>query len=123
MKKPCAADRTVNLFEAPRELTVADAEVLQEEPKGDRLPVEEDVDRMRLNAFTGQEWSTKHFGTYDGPGNEYRVSKRGDYYYLESILKKEGTKAAYGYTGLMVHKKDIVPMTKVLVEAAKESLK
>jgi hypothetical protein len=114
-KKPNAADRTLGLFGQPPAVEEREIEVLEPEVKGERVPVEEDVNRMRESAFKGQEWTSKYFGSYDAPGNEYRVSKKGDYYYLETILKEVGKPTAYGYTGVMVHDRDLMELTKVLV--------
>lgn len=119
-KKPSAADRTLGMFGQPPAVEEREVEVLDEEAKeGERIPMEEDVDRMREKAFQGQEWTTKYFGKYEGPGNEYRVSKRGEYYYVEAILKEIGKPTAYGYTGIMVHERDIMELTKVMVAAVR----
>lgn len=119
-KKPTAADRTMGLFGQPPAVEEREIEVLAPEVKdGERKSVEEDADRMRDVAFKGQEWTSKYFGSYDAPGNEYRVTHRGEYYYLETILKEVGKPTAYGYTGIMVHDRDLMELTKVLVAAVR----
>lgn len=94
-------------------------EVVEEAKEEGRVTVEEDADRMREKAFAGQEWASKYFGSTEAPGNEYRMSLHGDHYYLETILKETGKPLAYGYTGLMVHKRDLLEMTKVCVAAVR----
>lgn len=119
-KKPSAADRTLGMFGQPPAAEEREIEVLDEVAKdGARVPVEEDADHHREVAFRGQEWTSKYFGSYDAPGNEYRVSQRGEYYYVETILKEVGKPTAYGYTGIMVHERDIMELTKVMVAAVR----
>jgi hypothetical protein len=122
-KKPTAADRTMGLFGQPPVVdeakALAEAEVLAPEEKGERVPVEQDADRMRDAAFKGQEWTSKYFGSFEAPGNEYRLTQRGPYYYLETILKEVGKPTAYGYTGVMVHERDLMELTKVMVAAVR----
>ncbi len=116
MKKPSPADRTLGLFGNPPRADDREIEVLEPEQKdGERVTIEEDADRMRDVAFKGQEWTTKYFGSPEAPGNEYRLSLRGRHYYLETLLKEPGKPTAYGYTGLMVHERDLEAMAKVLV--------
>lgn len=119
-KKPTAADRTMGLFGQPPAVEEREIEVLAPEVKdGERKSVEEDADRMRDTAFKGQEWTSKYFGSYEAPGNEYRVTHRGDFYYLETIMKEVGKPTAYGYTGVMVHDRDLLELVKVLVAAVR----
>jgi hypothetical protein len=119
-KKPSAADRTISIFAAPAEPTI---EVLEEEEKGERVPLEEDTNRLRNNAFLAQEWTTKAFGEPDAEGNEYRVSHKGSHYYLETLHKLPGGKTAHGYSGLMVHERDLYAVVTVLVQAVREKQK
>ena len=95
-------------------------EVEEETERGERVPLEEDVDRMREKAFLGQEWTSKYFGTPDAEVSEYRVSLRDGYYYLETLRKMPDAKTAYGYTGVMVHERDLYAMVKVLVQAVRD---
>lgn len=119
-KKPAVADRTLGMFGNPPPIEEREIEVLEAEVKdGERVPVEQDADRMRDVAFKGQEWTSKYFGSPDAPANEYRMSLRGVYYYLETILKEPGKQAAYGYTGIMVHERDLFPMATVIVAAVR----
>ena len=118
--KPSAAERTLGLFGQPTVIQEREIEVIEEEAKeGERVDVEQDVDRMRESAFRGQEWTSKYFGSYDAPGNEYRVSHKGEYYYVETIMKEVGKPTAYGYTGVMVHDRDLESLTLVLVAACR----
>jgi hypothetical protein len=119
VKKPSAADRTVDMFAQVGPMDTREAEAIQDDEKTDRVSMEEDADRMRLKAFQGQEWASKCFAQIDAPGNEYRMSRHGDHYYLETILKELGKPLAYGYTGVMVHKRDLLEMTKVCVAAVR----
>lgn len=116
-KKPSAADRTIDMFASPA--VERPIEVVEEAKEDGRVTVEEDADRMREKAFAGQEWASKYFGDREAPGNEYRMSRHGDHYYLETILKELGKPLAYGYTGVMVHKRDLMEMTKVCVAAVR----
>ena len=81
--------------------------------------MEEDADRNRLKAFEVQEWTTHHFGEPQAEGNEYRLSHRGMHYYLECLSKMPGAKGCHAYTGLMIHDKDLMTVTRVLVLAAR----
>lgn len=116
-KKSPAADRTVNMFSGATPVEEREIEVIDNDERGERIPLEQDVDRMRDNAFKGQEWTTKFFGKPEATGNEYRCTKRGEYYYLETLSKKPGMKESYGYTGVMLHENDLLPATSVLVQA------
>ena len=78
---------------------------------------------MRWNAFQGQEWTTKYFGKPEATGNEYRVSHRGEHYYLEALHKLPNGKEAHGYSGVMVHENDLFNMVAVLVQAVREKQK
>ena len=119
-KKPTAADRTLGMFGQPTAVEEREIEILPPEEKtGERVSVEDDADRMREAAFKGQEWSSKYFGSPAALGCEYRVTLRGQHYYLESILKEVGKPTAYGYTGVMVHEGDLMELTKVLVAAVR----
>lgn len=128
-RKPTAADRTVDMF---TKATIADAaeaaEVaeatgeqhdLDEGENAGRVPIEQDVTRLREVAFQGQEWTSKYFGIPDAPGNQYRMSFRGQHYYLETLAGTPGTPNAYGYTGLMVHERDLFNMATVIVAAVR----
>ena len=119
-KKPSAADRTIPMFGGPLpDINNRPVEAIEDEEKAERVPVEEDVNNLRDKAFKGQEWCTECFGSFDAPGNEYRVSKRGPYYYVETVLKEICKPTAYGYVGLMVHERDIMALTKVMVAAVR----
>lgn len=119
-KKPSAADRTLGMFGQPPAAEEREIEVIEEKEKdGERRTVEEQADHSREKAFIGQAWATKYFGSFEAPGNEYRVSHKGQYYYVESILKEVGKPTAYGYTGVMVHDRDLMELTKVLVAAVR----
>ncbi len=118
-EKPTATDRTLGMFTKLTPIEEREIEVIQEEVSGERIPVEEGADGMREAAFRGQEWTSKYFGSYEAPGNEYRMSRKGEYYYLETILKEVGKPSAYGYTGVMVHRRDLLEFTKVCVAAVR----
>lgn len=119
--KASAADRTVDMFAAPAQLDPERApEVLQEESKGERVSMEEDANRTREQAFQVQEWSTKYFGSPDAQGNEYRLSHKRDHYYLEMLSKLPGAKSAHGYSGYMIHERDLFAIANLVVAAARE---
>ncbi len=118
--KPTAADRTINMFSKATPIEERPIEVLPDDEKlDDRVPVEQDVDRRREAAFTGQEWTTKFFGVPEAEGNQYRMSKRGEFYYLEMLHKLDGVRTAHGYTGVMVHERDLFSMATVIVAAVR----
>lgn len=125
VKKPSASDRTVEMFQpAIANMDQRAVEAPVDEEKANRVPMEQDVDRMREKAFTAQEWATKAFGIPDADGNQYRVSHRGAYYYLETLAKAHGVHgSAYGYVGLMVHERDLYAVTQVLVQAVRDKQK
>lgn len=121
-KKPSAADRTVSMFAAPIPTTLDEraVEVIEDDEKAERVPMELEVDQFRAQAFQGQEWTTRAFGNLDAPGNEYRVSHKGTFYYVETLAKQPGSASAYGYVGLMVHERDLFALTTVLVQAVRD---
>lgn len=112
-KKPSAADRTVQMFQEPV------PEFVEGEEKGERVTIEQDADRLRDVAFKGQEWAFRTFGAADSDANDYRVSFKDDHYYVEELRKEPGKKEAYGYTGIMVHKRNLLNLTATLVLAAR----
>ncbi len=119
-KKPSAADRTVNMFTGQAPIDERPVEVIEDDPhQGERVPLEQDVDRLRAQAFQGQEWTTKAFGMHEAPANEFRVSLKGAHYYVETLAKTPGTPNAYGYTGVMVHERDLYNFVTVLVQAVR----
>lgn len=120
-KRATAADRTINMFSGSTPIEEREVEVIEPEAKeGERKSLEADADRLRENAFKGQEWTTKFFGLPESMGNEYRCTLRGEYYYLETLMKGPGAKEAHGYTGVMIHKRDLMNAVSVLVQAARE---
>ncbi len=122
-KKPSAAERTVDMFAAPGNMDQRGAvEATVEEEKADRVPLEDDVDRMREKAFTAQEWATKAFGIPDADGDQYRVTLLNGHYYVET-MRKEAGKPAYGYCGVMVHERNLYALTQVLVQAVRDKQK
>ncbi len=113
-KKSSAAERTIDLF-AP---VAPEAPV--EAPMVGRVSMEEDADRNRDKAFQVQEWATSAFGSPDATGNQYRLSHRGEHYYLECLAKFPGANSSHAYTGFMVHERDLLAATTVLVRAVRE---
>lgn len=111
--KPSAADRTVDMFAAPTPV------VEEREERGERVPLEEDVNRLRDQAFTAQEWTTSMFGKPEATGNEYRMSLRGEHYYLETLHKIPGAKESHAYSGLMVHQSDLPKVVSAIAAAWK----
>ena len=97
----------------------AAGETIEEAERAERVSMEADADRMRNVAFKGQEWTTKFFGTPEAPGNEYRLTHRGEYYYLETLGKLPGGKEAHSYAGHMLHERDLFAVARVFFEAAK----
>jgi len=121
--KLSASARTVDMFPAEKPMEHREVEVLQGEEKAARVSMEEDADRLREQAFSTQAWATKAFGTPEAKGNEYRVSHRGDYYYLETLAKQPGAATAYGYVGVVLHERDLLNAVTVLVQAVREKQK
>lgn len=118
--KENAASRTVDMFAQAKSMDERPVEVVEEEKGGERVPLEQDVDANREQAFRVQEWTTAAFGRPDAAGNEFRVSFKGEHYYLEKLGKHPGGKSASSYMGLMVHELDLLNLTKVLVAAVRE---
>ncbi len=118
-KKPSAASRTVDMFAQPPPMDARPIEVVEGE-QHERVPLEDDVDNLRAEAFKVQAWSTAAFGSPEAAGNEYRVSFKDPHYYVETLAKTPGTRGAYGYVGLMVHERDLLNLTKVLVQAVRD---
>ncbi len=118
--KPSAVDRTVGMFPEPTPIDQRPIEAVDDDERGERVPMEEDVNRLRDQAFRVQEWTTKNFGIPEADGNEYRISRKGQHYYLEMLHKTPGTPTAYGYTGLMVHERDLYNMVACLVRAVRD---
>ncbi len=108
-KKPSAADRTVDMF-APKAEPVP--EVIQDDAKDGRLPTYEEADRCRERAFEVQEWTTKCFGIPEEKGNQFRMTHRGEHYYVETVSNSR-------YVGLMVHERDLLALTTVMVNAVR----
>ena len=93
------------------------------EPETPKAPsargtMKEHADSSRDTALKFQEWTSGAFGDEGSERTEFRVTCKGGMYLLESLLKK-GTKESYGYTGVFVHQRDIIEMTKVLVAACR----
>lgn len=117
-RKAPAELRTVDMFTGKTAIEEAVPEQLPEEARPDFEPMEERADGYRERAFQVQEWTDKHFGKHEGEGNQYRVSRKGDVFYLEE-LKRHGTKSFYGYAGLMLHGQNFLQATRVMAEAAR----
>ncbi len=126
-KKTSAAERTVDMFAAPKteaaEFAEAAANAEAEAAKDERLPLEQDVNALRENAFKVQEWTTTFFGLPEAEGNEYRCSKSGNHYLLERLAKAPGAKEAHGYMSYMIPESDLPSVVKVLVQAYREMKK
>ena len=120
--KPTAAERTIPMFGAQLEPKPEVAEDAQDEAKGERIPLEQDVDRMRERAFQVQSWTSAAFASVDAEGDTYRVSYSDGFYYVE-VLRKEAFKPAYGYTGVFVHENNLLGLVTVLVQAARDHQK
>lgn len=119
-RKPSAADRNVDMFaKAPVEA----AQDVPEDARGERLPIDQDVNRMREQAFQCQEWTSKYFASDLADGDEYRVSLKDHHYYVETIKRQPGKESAYGYTGIMVHERNLLNLTSVLVAAVRAKQK
>lgn len=121
-KKPSAADRTVDMFAAPKAIDSREIEVIEGDEKAERIPMELDADANRARAFQVQDWTTAAFGHVDAPGNEYRVSLRGVHYYVETLAKEPGAPCSR-YVGIMVHQRDLLALTAVLVQAVRDKQK
>lgn len=120
-KKPSAAERTVDMFSQPQldKSAVQAAEVILEAEKADRVPMEQDADRLRQGAFTGQEWTTAAFGAPEAESDQYRMSLKGNYYYLEHLSYEPGKPGARAYTGVMIHEKNLYAAATVIAAAAR----
>lgn len=123
MKKPSAAARTVDLFSGKTQSEAEDeAERIRagadlSESEKSRETLEEASNRWREAAFTGQEWTSKHFGMPDKSGREYRLSLRNGWLYLEQT--DNGGTGAYHYGGIMFPEEALPKLATVIVEAAR----
>lgn len=122
-KKPSAASRTVDMFSRENadviETAQAVANAEAEAEKAERLPLEADADRLRDQAFKVQEWTTAAFGCCDADAAQYRMTRRGDVYYLEGLGYAKGVPHASSYTGVILHKKDLFNAATVIAAAAR----
>ncbi len=119
--KSSAAERTVDMFAAPRPAQELVPEYIAPEPKeGERVPLEADADRLRDNAFKGQEWTDKYFKDPSvAECNTYRLSLKDGYYYLERLSKNRNGGGIYAYTGVILPADDLFGVTNLLVLAAR----
>jgi len=117
--KPSAASRTVGMFVEPT-ATIDDRpiEAPEDDAKEARVPMEQDVDRNRQESFKFQEWVSKHFAEKDASEDEYRISKKGEYYLVETLRSLPGT-PNYGSSGIFVHQRNLYNLTAVLVQAVR----
>lgn len=118
-KKASAADRTIDMFsgKTAAETVAAAIEQVETEERPEFEPMEARADGYRDRAFQVQEWSTSLWGKPTGE-NQYRVTRKGDTFYLEELKTRGGS--YYGYAGLMLVGKDFINAVKVLAEAARE---
>jgi hypothetical protein len=127
LSKPSAADRTVDIFTKTTAVEAATAalEDVQEDARDGFVPIEANADNNREKAFQVQEWATKAFGRPADSEEtaEYRLTLKGDHYYLEELASEPGAKTAHKYAGLMIRRQNLVNLTKVLAEAARKELK
>lgn len=110
---------TVLAPEAPVEAAPEDAPASE---KAEFQPMEDRADGYRESAFKVQEWTTANFGKPEALGNDYRVTKKGQWFYLEELKRGEkGT--VYGYAGLMIHEDNFLTAARVIAQAAREHAK
>ncbi len=119
-KKPSAAARTVDLFSGKTAVEEAVPEPIEADDRPDFEPMEERADGYRERAFKVQEWTTNVFGKHEGEGNQYRVTHKGDMFYLEELKRGPDNKSFYGYSGLMLHEKNFLNAARVIAQAARE---
>lgn len=127
MKKPTAAkpatktltaaERTVSLFGAPAPETVV-VEAVQEDAKKERVSMEEDADRNVAATFKYQQWVTEKFGQ-PAEDNQYRIVRDGDWFILQELRNKPGSKSAYGSTIITIHRTQFLKVAGVVVESAR----
>jgi hypothetical protein len=122
-KKPSAASRTVDMFAQPPPIDDRPIEVEEKAPEhaGERVPLEQDVDRMRDQAFLVQQWTTSAFGAPENQAvksEEFRITKRDGFYFVETLRSEPG-KPAYGYSGVMVREENLYSLTACLVQAVR----
>jgi hypothetical protein len=124
MKKPRAADRTVDMFTGKSKLDEVQAAATHEADvvQAERAPftgVESEVDRWRETAFRGQEMTTEAFHGGDRAKHlesakmtGYRVSMRDEWLYLEATY---GAGTAARYQGLVATYDDLWLLLAALV--------
>lgn len=128
-RKPPAADRTIDIFSGrTKEEEANEAERIQQgldivaQERGPGLTIEQAADKWRANAFVGQEWSTKNFGSPSSDSNEYRTTLKSGMLYLEKTAANPGTRGAFSYAGLMFPEEDAPKLATAIVAAAKAYL-
>lgn len=87
---------------------------------GVRESIESAADKWRANAFQGQEWTSKHFGSPDAQDNQYRATLKGGVLYLEKLSANDS--GAYAYAGVMFPEADAPKIATVMVAAARTYL-
>lgn len=108
-KKVKAEDRTISFLSgktteeerAEAERIAANADIKETEKSTETI--EQAADRWRASAFQGAEWTTKYFPNAK-KGREYRLTRKGDWFYLEKI---HGGDTAYSYAGVMFPADDV----------------
>jgi hypothetical protein len=120
-----AADTTISFIDGKTEKErQEEAERIQanldvsESHKTGSPTIEDNADRYRANAFSGQEFVTKHFGDPTATTNQYRLTTKNGMMYLEQS-RSNGATGAYGYAGVMLPRSDLPALARVVVDAAK----
>lgn len=121
MKKPSAAERTVDMFAArpslqtPHEPVEAVTDDAAESKEGSPL-IEDNLDKWRDKAFETQEWASENFGKID-EGIQFRWSRRGGHVYLEATRANGG--AIHSYNGVMFTSDEFRQLVQVTAKAWK----
>ncbi len=115
VKKPSAADRTVDLF-APKEQVLSTEDTTESVRLSETIEVA--AERWRNNAFFTQEHFSKHFNDSIPGTAKYRITEKGGNMFLEQFrLGKDGE--AYHWSGVMFASSDLNELTNVFVRAAR----
>jgi hypothetical protein len=117
VKKPSAADRTVDLFTRQSNMDAA-SEVVEAIQERVAESIEVAAERWRNNALFTAEHLSKCFNQSVPETAKFRLTEKGDQMFLEKF-SLDGKGQSYGWAGVMFHKDDLYELTSVFVRASK----
>lgn len=117
MKKPSAADRTVDMFTGSTNVEAATQEDLTPEEKAGSPAIEANRDRYRDTAFHYQEHLSKNWKSDASDGEAFRLTINGPDFFLEKCAIKGG--ASYHWSGVMFKTESLEELARLFVDAVK----